>query len=441
MHDEWSVRVEGLAKKFSQSLNSSMRYGLLDSLNQLGGRHVAGADLRDGEFWAVKDVSFELRRGDSLGIMGVNGSGKSTLLRMLTGIYRPDVGSISLRGTTGALIAAGAGFAPLLTGRENIFVNGSLLGMSRATIDRRMDEIIAFAELEGFLDMPVKNYSSGMVVRLGFAIAAMNEPDILIVDEVLAVGDISFQKKCYDYLFKLKAAGSTIILVSHSIGAIWAVCDRGLFMKRGQATLLGSVEEVVKAYDEDNARNTLSTAKNAAVRDAAAHDAPAGEDEGGSGADQMASAYGARRGGSGVVDVVKLRVLDRDGSPIEEVEFGSGLKVELDIVAYGKIDDVIVRLTLDAAHYKFISVIDNVENDFDIHKMETGRYRILIELDRQNLRPGAYGINCAILSKHAGVHLFYWFGASSFLVLHPREKFLYADDQAIIHLPAKYSFS
>ena len=437
MSENWTVRAEGLSKKFGLSMKSSMRYGLLDSLTQLRGQRVAGEELRQGEFWAVKDVSFELKPGDSLGIMGVNGSGKSTLLRMLTGIYRPDVGRISLRGATGALIAAGAGFAPMLTGRENIFVNGSLLGMSRATVERRMDEIIAFAELEGFLDMPVKNYSSGMVVRLGFAIAAMNEPDILIVDEVLAVGDINFQKKCYDYLFKLKAAGSTIILVSHSIGAIWAVCDRGLFMKRGQAALLGSVEDVVKAYDEDNARGALSTSKKNEARDSESRGAEAETGE----ANQLAPAYGARRGGSGVVEVLDLRVLDRDGIQIEELGYNEGLKFELDIVAHDVIDDVIIRLAIDAAHYKFISVIDNVENDFDIKKIEAGRYRVTIELDTQNLRPGAYGINCAILSKHAGVHLFYWFGASSFLVRHPREKFLYADDQAIVHLPARYSLS
>jgi lipopolysaccharide transport system ATP-binding protein len=433
MSDQWTVRAEGLSKKFGRSLKSSMRYGLLDSLTQLRGRRVAGEELREGEFWALKDVSFELNRGDSLGIMGVNGSGKSTLLRLLTGVYRPDVGRVSLRGTTGALIAAGAGFAPMLTGRENIFVNGALLGMSRATIEKRIDEIIAFAELEGFLDMPVKNYSSGMVVRLGFAIAAMSEPEILIVDEVLAVGDINFQKKCYDYLFRLKRQGTTIVLVSHSIGAIWSVCDRGLFMRRGEAAALDTVENVVKAYDEDNARASLAAAAKANAR-AVEEGADAPPDDTGN----LSSAYGAQRGGTGAAEITSIEILDADGHVSPEIDFRAGMKWRLKMVVREAIPEPMIRLAIDAMHYRFISVIDSAEQGMDVNRIEPGTYEVVIDAPTQNFRPGGYKVNCAVLSKHAGVHLFYWFGATSFLIRQPTDRLLFADDQAIIHLDTTF---
>lgn len=433
MSNDWSIRAEGLSKKFGRSLSSSMRYGLRDSIATLFGRRVAGEVLRDDEFWAVKGVSFELKRGDSLGIMGVNGSGKSTLLRLLTGVYRPDVGRVTLRGTTGALIAAGAGFAPMLTGRENIYVNGALLGMRAATIKKRLDEIISFAELEGFLDMPVKNYSSGMVVRLGFAIAAVSEPEILIVDEVLAVGDINFQKKCYDYLFRLKRQGSTIVLVSHSIGAIWSVCDRGLFMRKGAAAALDTVENIVKLYDEDNARASLAATMKAKLTSEANNgDTPP------EGSDNLFAAYGGQRGGTGAVEIVEIKILDDEGNTSSEIDFRSSVHYNLRLIVRETINDAIIRLTIDAIHYRFISVIDSIEQGLNLNRVEPGTYEVLISIPDQNFRPGGYKVNCAVLSKHAGVHLFYWFGASSFLIRQPTERLLFADDQAIVHLDATF---
>jgi lipopolysaccharide transport system ATP-binding protein len=433
MGDTWSIRAEGLSKKFGRSLKRSMRYGLIDSFNQITGRKVEQDTLREGEFWAVRDVSFELNRGDSLGIMGVNGSGKSTLLRVLTGVYRPDIGRVSLRGTAGALIAAGAGFAPMLTGRENIFVNGALLGMRKKEIESRVDEIIAFAELEGFLDMPVKNYSSGMVVRLGFAIAAMSEPEILIVDEVLAVGDINFQKKCYDYLFRLKRNGTTIVLVSHSIGAIWAVCDKGLFMRSGEAAVLGSVEDVVKAYDEDNARASLVAAAKANAK-AVADGADAPPDATGN----LSSAYGAQRGGTGAAEITSIEVLDANGDVSPEIAFKAGMKWRLKLIVREPIPDPMIRLAIDAMHYRFISVIDSAEQGMGSERIEPGEYEVLIDCPVQNFRPGGYKVNCAVLSKHAGVHLFYWFGVTGFMIRQPPDRLLFADDQAIIHLDTTF---
>jgi len=194
---ETLIRVENVSKKFCRSLKKSLWYGMRDlSKEVLGRRHGGDGELRPDEFWSVNDVSFELKRGECLGLIGPNGAGKSTLLKMLNGLIKPDQGRIEMRGRVGALIELGAGFNPILSGRENIYVNGSVLGLAKEEIDQKLDEIIEFSELDEFIDSPVQNYSSGMKVRLGFAVAAHMKPDILLIDEVLAVGDIGFRTKC-----------------------------------------------------------------------------------------------------------------------------------------------------------------------------------------------------------------------------------------------------
>jgi lipopolysaccharide transport system ATP-binding protein len=205
------------------------------------------SDLRSDEFWAVNDVSFELRRGECLGLIGHNGAGKTTLLKMLNGLIKPDAGRIEMRGRIGALISLGAGFNPILTGRENIYVNGSVLGLTKREIDAKIDEIIDFADIREFIDTPVQSYSSGMQVRLGFSIATSVEPDVLLLDEVLAVGDVAFRIKCYERIGRLlkKAA---VILVSHNMAQIPRLCNRILYAERGHATLFSSVPEGINAY-------------------------------------------------------------------------------------------------------------------------------------------------------------------------------------------------
>ena len=189
-----ALKINNVSKKFGLTLKQSMKYGLLDNAQRLLRKVPRTEDLRLGEFWALRNVSLELKKGDALGVMGVNGSGKTTLLRLMNGLYAPDVGHIAIKGRVGAMIAAGAGFAPNLTGRENININGALLGMSSSEINSVMEDIIKFAELNDFIDMPVKNYSSGMTIRLGFAISVFSNPDVLLMDEILAVGDMNFRK-------------------------------------------------------------------------------------------------------------------------------------------------------------------------------------------------------------------------------------------------------
>jgi lipopolysaccharide transport system ATP-binding protein len=209
------------------------------------------ASLRDGEFFAVKDVSFELRRGECLGLIGHNGAGKTTLLKMLNGLIKPDAGTITMRGRVGALIALGAGFNPILTGRENIYINGSVLGLTKKEIDEKIDEIIDFSEIREFIDAPVQTYSSGMTVRLGFAVATALDPDVLILDEVLAVGDASFRYKCYQRIDKLRK-NAAIIFVSHNMPDIGRICGMALVMERGRRYFYGLSVEGVKNYNKLN---------------------------------------------------------------------------------------------------------------------------------------------------------------------------------------------
>jgi lipopolysaccharide transport system ATP-binding protein len=210
-------------------------------------------------FWALKDVSFEVQQGEVLGLIGRNGAGKSTLLKILSRITRPTVGHATIRGRVGSLLEVGTGFHPELTGRENVFMNGAILGMSKCEIARKFDEIVAFSELEKFIDTPVKHYSSGMFVRLAFAVAAYLEPEIFIVDEVLAVGDINFQKKCLGKMGDVAYTGHTVVLVSHQLNQIRRLCQRVLWIDDGHIRQQGNTHEVVSAYESAMARSEQDT--------------------------------------------------------------------------------------------------------------------------------------------------------------------------------------
>jgi len=239
-----------------------MLYGATDIMQGAFGVNTDTSKLRNDEFWAVENVSFELKKGETLGVIGPNGSGKTTLLKMLNGIFMPDKGSIVVRGRVGALIQVGAGFHPMLSGRENIYINGSILGMSKKEIDKKFDAIIEFADIGDFLDAPVKHYSSGMYVRLGFAIAVHCEPDILLVDEILAVGDVKFQSKCMDFMSNtVLKRGCSVILISHNRYAIQDVCERTMYIKRGKMEKIGPTLEVVEQYLDDMNQEDSGTKK------------------------------------------------------------------------------------------------------------------------------------------------------------------------------------
>ena len=242
------ITVENVSKKFCRRLKRSLWYGMKDLGAELIGRNNSHRELRKDEFWALKDVSFDLKRGDTLGLIGRNGAGKTTLLRMLNGLIKPDSGRIEIKGRMQALIALGAGFNPILTGRENIYVNASVLGIRKAEVDCRFDEIVDFSGIEEFINTPVQSYSSGMAVRLGFAVAAHMDPDILLVDEVLAVGDEGFQSKCLNKIGELKKKGTAIILVSHNMHTISTFANEVILMNNGKHEQFNNVADGIKAY-------------------------------------------------------------------------------------------------------------------------------------------------------------------------------------------------
>jgi len=233
MSDEVLIRAEGVGKKFCRDLKTSLKYGVLDITADVLGKPRTH-ELRPKEFWAVQDVDFELRRGECLGLIGHNGAGKTTLLRMLNGLIKPDRGRIEVRGSVGALIALGAGFNPILTGRENIYINASILGLGKAEVDARLEEVIDFSEIGQFIDSPVRNYSSGMNVRLGFSVAALLlRPDILFLDEVLAVGDLAFKIKCLN-LMRTIMDRTACVFVSHSMPLVSNFCTHVQLMDQGR---------------------------------------------------------------------------------------------------------------------------------------------------------------------------------------------------------------
>src|SRR5450759_3128081 len=284
-----AISAEHLSKRFW--LHRERRTALKE-------RAVRGRAPKAQEFWALRDASFAIERGATFGLLGQNGSGKSTTLKVLAGIYRPTSGRVIVNGRVSALLELGAGFHGELTGRENIRLNGAILGLSRRQISQAMGPIIDFAGIGEFIDSPVKVYSSGMFVRLGFAIAVSLDPEILMVDEVIAVGDEEFQRKCFDHLFDLRKRGTTIVLVTHSLGLIRDMCDQAIWLEQGQIRKIGPAIEVADAYIEDVNERELQT------RQVAEEVEPTSSD--------------TQRLGSGEVRITSVEYLDGDGkaSPV-----------------------------------------------------------------------------------------------------------------------------
>jgi len=249
-----ALRTVGLGKMYQiggqreqyRTLRDTLVHAAKRPLERI--RHPGAATHSSEELWALRDVDLEVKHGEVLGVIGRNGAGKTTLLKVLSRITEPTEGRVEIRGRTSALLEVGTGFSGELTGRENVYLNGSILGMKKAEINRRFDEIVEFAEIEKFLDTPVKRYSSGMYVRLAFAVAAHLDPDILIVDEVLAVGDVAFQKKCMGRMGTEATSGKTVLLVSHNMAAIESLCSRALLLEHGKSVAIGQTEDVLDSY-------------------------------------------------------------------------------------------------------------------------------------------------------------------------------------------------
>lgn len=306
-----SISIDHVSKEFvlKQAAPRSFQELVVDLIRRRVHR-------RAERFVALDDVSLEIEQGETVGLIGPNGAGKSTLLKLVAGIIEPTNGVVEVHGRVGALLELGAGFHPDLTGRENIYLNGSILGLSRAEIRDKMDEIIAFAELERFIDAPVRHYSSGMYVRLGFSVAVHTEPDILLVDEVLAVGDAAFQRKCMDKIDAMRSAGVTILFVSHSPDLVRKICKRAVWLDEGRCVVDGAAEAVAARYLD--------------------HSWTQGEAISGAG----------RRWGSGKVRIVDVRLLDGEGREQQRFHTGEPMTVEMHYYAEERVEKPVFGLAI-----------------------------------------------------------------------------------------------
>jgi ABC-type polysaccharide/polyol phosphate transport system ATPase subunit len=261
MSEESMIQVEGVSKKFCRNLAQSLTYGMMDLAREMSGRPSQGSKLRADEFWALHNVSFSVRRGETLALIGRNGAGKSTMLKMLNGVLRPDVGRITVQGRVQALIELGAGFSPILSARENVYINAAMLGMPKEDIDRALPEIMEFAGLEEFLDAPLQSFSSGMKTRLGFAVATQLDPDVLLLDEVLAVGDLAFQEKCMRRMDAFRRRNKAIIFITHNLYQVEAMCNSAVWLEHGEVVSEGRSIDVLREYLDMQERRTIAEAK------------------------------------------------------------------------------------------------------------------------------------------------------------------------------------
>lgn len=361
------INVENLSKKFIIGHEESEKYTALRDVLAKQAKKIFSFPFSSGrpkktytkeEFWALKDISFNVEAGERVGIIGRNGAGKSTLLKVLSRITEPSGGRITIKGRVASLLEVGTGFHPELTGRENIFLNGAILGMSRAEIRSKFDEIVAFAEVEKFLDTPVKRYSSGMYVRLAFAVAAHLEPEILIVDEVLAVGDASFQKKCLGKMEEVsKDHGRTVLFVSHDLNAISKLCTMAVLLNNGQIEEMGSVDKVASRY-------LLSTENTS---------------------DKLI------RQGSGEIKVQKLLFKNDRGEKVDALKSYEPLVIEMYCESKEDLRNIEFCICFNNAHNTRVTSVWSAfqGKSFDIKNRE---FKVVFELSSLRLIPGSYSI-------------------------------------------------
>jgi len=318
------------------------------------------------EFWALRDVSFAVEQGETVGIIGPNGAGKSTILKLISRIIEPTSGRIAVRGRIGALLELGAGFHPDLTGRENIYLNGSILGLSRAEIRRRLDDIIGFAELERFIDVPVKHYSSGMFVRLGFSVAVHTDPEILLVDEVLAVGDVAFQRKCLQRIREMQEEGVTILFVSHALDQIRRLCHRVLWLQDGHLSAEGDPEEVTRAY-----------LGNSLIR-------------------KQLHMY---RMGTGEVEITGAKTLDATGQECAAFLSGSRFIVRIDYRCHQPVDHLAFGLSIYAEDGTWVTSPNSILQSEQIEVKQQGSVYYVV--DSLPLKAGTYHVTVAVFDGSA----------------------------------------
>jgi lipopolysaccharide transport system ATP-binding protein len=365
----YAIEAEALSKRFL--LANERRTSLKERL-------VRGRSPAPRTFWALKDATFAVPKGSSLGIIGHNGSGKSTALKVLTGIYRPTTGTVRVNGSVSALLEVGAGFHPELTGRENVRLNATILGFTNREIDRYMDQIVEFADIGEHIDAPLKHYSSGMHVRLGFAVAVLVRPEILIVDEVIAVGDEEFQRKCYDYLYDLRRSGTSLVVVSHGLGQINDLCDEALWLSGGEPQMLGPARRVTKAYvDSVNAKEAERTS--AAV--------------GASGS----QAEGLPRRGTGFIRVTGVEFQRSGGPHAAALTTGDAFTMRMHYLASCEVADVaFAAVFTDSAG---LAVLESVSSHDVVWDIPRGTGHVDLVVEQLFLGPGTFTVTTTVVSE------------------------------------------
>ncbi len=376
-----AVRFDNVSKRF---ILHHERYRSFQEFAVNAFRRGRGSE----EFWALKDVSFTVEKGHSFGIVGENGSGKSTALKIISGILQPNGGDITVNGRLAALLELGSGFHPDLTGRENIHLNAALLGFSRKEIDRRMDSIIDFAELDRFIDTPLKHYSSGMQIRLGFAVAIHSDPDILITDEVLSVGDEAFQRKCTDRIDDLMRKGKTIILVSHGLDTVRYVCTDAIWLDHGRVRAAGKTEDVISAYLEFANQKDRARRGETAIDDITI---AAGVDP-------------SRRWGTREIEIVKIEMLDERKENARVFETASEMTVRVHYMAHEPIARPEFGLAIHYGDHTQINGPNNRTAGLSIDMVEGAGY-VDYHVKSLPLLRGLYTLTAAIYDEH-GLHAY-----------------------------------
>jgi lipopolysaccharide transport system ATP-binding protein len=394
-----AILLKGISKEFRQK---TLRRDYF-TLKSLLLNPFSRKDKSQEETLVVfRDLDLEIPRGISLGVIGRNGSGKSTLLKVMTGIFKPDSGMVQVNGRCSSLIELGAGFHPEFTGRENVFINGTILGLSRKEIEKRFDQIVRFAEMESFIDVPVRTYSSGMYVRLGFSIAVNVDPDILLVDEVLAVGDESFSRKCIDKMTAFKKSGKTIVLVTHDLPTVERFCDQALWLDSGCIQAQGEPRQVIDAYRQEVARRDDLRYK---------------EEQSGLSCGSMERLLSNKRWGNGDIEISHVRLLDQAGQERHVFQDGEDILLEMNFEIFRPSQEVIFGIAIFDGNgtccYGTNTALDNI-------KLPTlpASGRISFQLEQIHLIEGTYFLDVAVHARDG--HCYdYRSGCASFSIRSP----------------------
>lgn len=373
------IEVENVVKEYHLGQLKNIKNSLANTLNRVQGKPI----VKQKPFRALDDISFSIEQGEVVGVVGTNGAGKSTLLKLLSRIITPTRGTVKVHGSVAPLIEVGAGLHPDLTGRENIYLNGAIMGIPAAELRRKFDEIVAFAELEAFIDTPIKRYSSGMAIRLGFSIATSVDADILIVDEVLAVGDLAFQRKCFDRMEEMiKRKDKTVLLVSHNIRQVERICTRGILLDHGKVIMDGDSKAVSNLfYNQSNEKIFQNVAENQKKI--------------------------SKIESSGEIEIKEITIRNgTDTAPTDTVEYHGPMRIGVTFEAFSNINSPEIIVGIHTTDFIYVTVTSSLNTNMDMH-IEKGPHCYECIIDSNPIKPGSYSLMVGFLDKYRRV---IWYG-------------------------------